>query len=168
MTFETLEALTANAVTHVFGKNDPTFQNHVITCDPNDGFDFFDFDLGTTVEVTFAPSVSPLPYFSSPVSFYVSAMEDGTGDVQAFFGTVCDDPDDAIDDGTLFFSREPSDGWYVESELEEECGLHLMRIFSYDPDEEQSLSEAIEQLFAELLESDTVSELTPFIHHFED
>ena len=168
MTYNTLENIVRSAACRTLGAKSEHFDKWLVTCDPNEDIEVEGFDLGTSVELTFDPSISPFAYFSSDVLFFVNLSHDGLGDVQVFFGSSCSDTVSAETAAEDFLTRDESDGWYVEEDFDEECGLHLMRTFVYDSEDDTSLEYAITTCFAELLENETADKLRSFIHYFED
>ena len=169
MTYNTLESATRNAVCNTLGAKSENFDAWLNTCDPDEGLEVEGFDFGTTVELSFDPSVSPFSYFSSDVVFYVNVDENrGTGNVQAFFGSSCYDMDAAEVAAESFLDRDEADGWFVGDEFDEVSGLHLVRTFSVDPDNYADIFSKITTCFAELCGSEISDKLRSFIHYFED
>lgn len=169
MTYKSLERATRNAVCNTLGAKSENFDIWLNTYDPNEGVGIEDFNLGTSVELSFDPSISPFSYFSSDVVFYINIdKEHGMGDIQAFFGVSCYDIDAAEVAAESFLDRGETDGWYIEDEFDEDSGLHLMRTFSVDPDNYVDIFSKITTCFAELCESDISDKLRSFIHYFED
>lgn len=168
MTYNTLEAITRQAACKTLGARSKDFDKWLVTCDPNEDIEIEDFDHGTSVELSFDPSISPFTYFSSDVVFFVNLSPNGVSDVQAFFGSSCSDTVAAELSAAQFLTRDDSDGWYVEEDFGEESGLHLMHTFVYDPEDDRSAEDAIASCFAELLENETADRLRSFVHYFED
>ena len=169
MTYNTLERITRQAVCNTLGARSDNFDQWLETCDPNDFIENGDFDLGTTVELSFDPSISPFQYFSSDVVFYVTIdKSQNSGDVQVFFGVSCYDTDAAEVAAGDFLTRESSDGWYIEDEFDEDMGLHLMRPFYFESDNEADMLAMISKCFAELCGAEVSDKLCSFIHYFED
>lgn len=169
MTYNILERATRNAVCNTLGAKSENFDAWLNTCDPNEGMEIEGFDFGTSVELSFDPSISPFSYFSSDVVFYINIDEsNGIGDVQAFFGASCYDIDAAEVAAESFLERDEADGWYVEDELDENSGLHLMRTFTIDPNNDADAFAKIAMCFAELCGAEISDKLRSFIHYFED
>lgn len=169
MTYNILERATRNAVCNTLGAKSKNFDSWINTCDPNEGMEIEGFDFGTSVELSFDPSISPFSYFSSDVVFYINIDENHkAGDVQAFFGASCYDIDAAEVAAESFLERDEADGWYVEDEFDEDSGLHLMRTFSVDPDNYADIFAKITTCFAEFCEPEISDKLRSFIHYFED
>lgn len=169
MTYNTLERAVRKAICNTLGAKSDNFDQWLETCNPNDFMEDGDFDLGTSVELSFDPSISPFKYFSSDVVFCVTIDESqNSGDVQVFFGSSCYDVDAAEVAAGDFLEREASDGWYVEDEFDEDMGLHLMRPFYFEPNNEANLFAMISKCFAELCGAEVSDKLRSFIHYFED
>lgn len=169
MTYNILERVTRSAVCNTLGAKSENFDIWLDTCDPNEGMEIEGFDLGTSVELSFDPSISPFSYFSTDVVFYINIDENHkSGDVQAFFGSSCYDIDAAEVAAESFLVRDETDGWYVEDEFDEDSGLHLMRTFTVDPHSYADVFAKITTCFAELCESVISDKLRSFIHYFED
>lgn len=167
MTYNVLERATRNAVCNTLGAKSENFDIWLDTCDPNEGMEIG--EIGTSVELSFDPSISPFSYFSSDVVFYINIDENHkTGDVQAFFGANCYDIDAAEAAAEVFLERDTSDGWYIEDEFDEDSGLHLMRTFSVDPDNYADVFAKITICLAELCEANISDKLRSFIRYFED
>ena len=128
MTYNTLENAVRSAACKTLGARSKDFDKWLVTCDPHEDIEIDDFDLGTSVELSFDPPISPFQYFSSDVVFYVSVHDDGIGDVQVFFGNSCSDPDEAECAKESFYD-EALGNWYIEEAFERDLGLHLMREF---------------------------------------
>lgn len=167
MTYNTLESVTRQAACKTLGAKSENFDKWLVTCNFKEDIEIEDFDLGTSVELSFDPSISPFQYFSSDVVFYVSVHEDGIGDVQAFFGNSCSDSDAAECAAGAFYD-EAFGGWYIGAYFEEDCGLHMIREFTFDPESESDIESKIAACFSELLENETADKLRSFIHYFED
>ena len=169
MNYNTLERITRQAVCKTLGAESEKFDKWLITCNFNEDIEIEDFDLGTSVELTFDPSISPFTYFSSDVVFFVNLHgADGLGDIQVFFGNSCVNTTSAEVAAKDFLSRDPSDSWYIGAYFEEDCGLHMIRDFTFDPESESDIESKITSCFSELLENETADKLRPFIHYFED
>ena len=169
MTYNTLERITRQAVCNTIGIRSDNFDQWLETCNPNDFIEDEDFDLGTSVELSFDPSVSPLKYFQSDVTFYVTILNNpNLGAVHAFFGYSCYDTDAAEAAAGDFLDRESSDGWHVEDELDEDAGLHLIREFYFEPNNDADIFAMISKCFAELCGAEVSDKLRSFIHYFED
>lgn len=169
MNYSTLEHAVRKAVCNTLGAKSDNFDQWLETCNPNDFMEEGDFDLGTSVELSFDPSISPFKYFSSDVVFYVTIDKNqNSGDVQVFFGVSCYDTDAAEAAAGDFLTRESSDGWYVEDEFDEDMGLHLMRPFYFETDNEVDMLAMISKCFAELCGAQVSDKLRSFIHYFED
>ena len=169
MTYNTLERAVRSAVCNTLGAKSEKFDAWLNTCDPNEGMEMDGFDFGTSVELSFDPSISPFSYFSSDVVFYINIDDsNGIGDVQAFFGASCYDMDAAEVAAKSFLVRDETDGWYVEDEFDEDSGLHLMRTFTVDPHSYADVFAKITTCFAELCESEISDKFRSFIHYFED
>ena len=167
MNYNTLERITRQAACKTLGVKSENFDKWLITCNYNEDIEIEDFDLGTSVELSFDPSISPFQYFSSDVVFYVSVHEGGIGDVQAFFGNSCSDPD-AAERAAGAFSDEALGGWYIAEDFDENSGLHLMREVAFDPENESDLLTKLTACFSELCEAEVADKLRSFIHYFED
>ena len=168
MTYNTLEHAIRTAACKTLGSKSENFDNWIVTYDPNEGIEIEGFDLGTSVELSMDPSISPFTYFFSDVVFFVNLSSDGHGDVHAFFGSSCSDTAAAEAAAKAFLTRGEADGWYVEDAFDDNLGLHLMHTFTCNPDIYSSVENAIASCFAELLENETSDELRSFIHYFED
>ena len=168
MTYNTLERAVRSAACRTLGANSQNFDKWLVTCDPNEGIEIKGFDLGTSIELSFDPSISPFAYFSSDVVFYVNLSADGISDVQVFFGTSCSNTAAAEEAAVAFLARGESEGWYVEYAFDKDLGLHLTHAFACDAEDDRSVEDAIASCFAELLENDTADMLRSFIHYFED
>ena len=169
MTYNTLERAVRRAACRTLGARSQNFDKWLVTCDPNEDIEIEGFDLGTSVELAFEPSISPFTYFSSDVVFFVNLPgADGVGYVQVFFGNSCSDVEAAEAAAEEFLSREEVDGWFIEESFDDNCGLHLMHTFACNHDDELSVEEAIASCLAELLENEIADELRSFIHYFED
>ena len=169
MTYNTLESVTRQAACKTLGAKSKDFDKWLVTCDPDDDIEIEDFDLGTSVELTFDPSISSFTYFSSDVVFFVNLhAEVGRGDIQVFFGNSCVNTTSAEVAAKDFLSRDPSDSWYIGAYFEEDCGLHMIREFTFDPESESDIESKIASCFSELLENETADKLRSFIHYFED
>lgn len=168
MTYQKLESVTRQAVCKTLGAKSKNFDKWLVTCNYNEDLEIDGFDLGTSVELSFDPSISPFQYFSSDVVFYVSVHEDGIGDMQVFFGETCQDVEDAEAAASEFLERNVSDGWYIEEDFDENSGLHLMREFEYDTTDETDLLAKVTACFTELCEAEVADELRSFVHYFEN
>jgi hypothetical protein len=169
MTYNTLENAVRSAACKTLGARSKDFDKWLVTCDPNEDIEIDDFDLGTSVELSFEPHISPFIYFSSDVVFFVNLHgADGLGDIQVFFGNSCSDIEAAEVAAKDFLSRDPSDSWYIGAYFEEDCGLHMIREFTFDPESESDIESKIASCFSELLENETADKLRSFIHYFED
>ena len=169
MTYNTLERITRQAVCTTLGARSDNFDQWLETYNPDEIIEDEDFDLGTSVELSFDPSVSPLKYFQSDVTFYVTILNNpNLGAVHAFFGSSCYDTDAAEAAAGDFLERESSDGWYVEDELDEDAGLHLIREFYFEPNNDADIFAMISKCFAELCGAEVSDKLRSFIHYFED
>lgn len=169
MTYNTLEHAIRTAACKTLGSKSENFDNWIVTYNPNEGIEIEEFDLGTSVELSMEPSISPFTYFSSDVVFFVNLHgADGLGDIQVFFGNSCVNTTSAEVAAKDFLSRDPSDGWYIGAYFEEDCGLHMIREFTFDPESESDIESKIASCFSELLENETADKLRPFIHYFED
>ena len=167
MTYNTLENAVRSAACKTLGARSKDFDKWLVTCDPHEDIEIDDFDLGTSVELSFDPPISPFQYFSSDVVFYVSVHDDGIGDVQVFFGNSCSDPDEAECAKESFYD-EALGNWYIEEAFERDLGLHLMREFEFDSESEPDLRVKIADCFAELCKPMISNTLRSFIHYFED
>lgn len=167
MTYNTLERITRQAVCNTLGAKSENFDKWLVTCNFNEDIEIEDFDLGTGVELSFDPPISPFSFFSSDVVFYVSVHEGGIGDVQVFFGNSCSDPD-AAECAAGAFSDEALGGWYIAEDFDSDFGLHLMIEFEFDPNTEHDLRVKITDCFFELCEPMLSNTLRSFIHYFED
>ena len=163
MTYNTLENAVRIAACKTLGARSKDFDKWLVTCNFNEDIEIEGFDLGTGVELSFDPSISPFQYFSSEVVVYASVHEDGYGDMQVFFGNSCYDPDAADS-----FSDEALGDWYIAEDFTKDSGLHLMREFKFDPESEHDLCVKITDCFAELCEPMISNTLRSFIHYFED
>ena len=169
MTYNTLERATRNAVCNTLGAESENFDMWIHTNDPDEDMGIEGFDLGTTVELYFDPSVSPLKYFQSDVTFYVTILNNpNLGAVHAFFGSSCYDTNAAEAAAGDFLERESSDGWYIEDEFDEDSGLHLIREFYFEPNNDADIFAMISKCFAELCGAKVSDKLRSFIHYFED
>ena len=168
MTYNTLESVARQAACKTLGAKSENFDKWLITYNFNEDIEIEDFDLGTGVELTFDPSISPFQYFSSDVVFYVSVHEGGIGDVQVFFGETCHDVESAEAAACDFLARDDSDSWYIAEDFDENSGLHLMREVAFDPENESDLLTKLTACFSELCEAEIADELRSFIHYFED
>ena len=168
MTYNTLENAVRSAACKTLGARSKDFDKWLVTCDPHEDIEIDDFDLGTSVELSFDPPISPFRYFSSDVVFYVSVHEGGIGDVQVFFGETCHDVDSAEAAACDFLERDDSDSWYISDDFDENSGLHLMREVAFDLESESDIESKIASCFSELLENETADKLRSFIHYFED
>ena len=169
MTYNTLERITRQAVCTTLGARSDNFDQWLETYNPDEILADEGFDLGTTVEICFDPEISPLKYFSSDVTFYVTVFNNQSlGAVSAFFGSSCYDVDEAKSAAGDFLDRDASDGWHVADEFEEETGLHLVREFCFEPDNEADIFAMISKCFAELCGAEVADKLRSFIHYFED
>ena len=65
MTYNTLERMTRHAACNTIGAKSDNFNQWLETCNPNDFIEDKEFDLGTAVELSIDPSISPFRYFSS-------------------------------------------------------------------------------------------------------
>ena len=168
MTYNTLENAVRSAACKTLGSRSKDFDEWLVTCDPNEDIEIDDFDLGTSVELSLDPSISPFQYFSSDVVFYVSVHEGGIGDVQVFFGENCSDVVSVEAAACDFLVRDDSDSWYIAEDFDENSGLHMIREFTFDPESESDIESKIASCFSELLENETADKLRSFIHYFED
>ena len=168
MNYITLERIVRNAACKPLGAKSENFDRWLVTSDPNEGIEIEGFDLGTSVELAFDPSISPFSYFSSDVVFFVNLSTEVLGDVQIFFGRSCSDTTAAEAAAKEFLKRDETEGWYAPEYFDENCGLHLIREFSYDPDDELDIENKISACFNELLENEIADGLRSFIHYFED
>ena len=168
MTYNTLERAVRRAACRTLGARSQNFDEWLVTCDPNEDIEIEGFDLGTSVEFTFDPSISPFSYFSSDVVFFVNLSTDGNGDVQTFFGNSCSNTVAAEKAKETLLFKDEADGWYVEEIFDANSGLHLMHTFACNSEDEDSVELAIASCLAELLEDQTADELRSFIHYFED
>lgn len=169
MTYNTLERITRQAVCTTLGARSDNFDQWLETYNPDEIIEDEGFDLGTSVELYFDPAISPLTYFSSDVTFYVTVFNhQSTGAVSAFFGSSCNDVEAAEAAAKIFLDRDTSDGWYIEDEFDEDAGLHMIREFTFDPESESDIEGKIASCFSELLENETADKLRSFIHYFED
>jgi hypothetical protein len=169
MTYNTLERITRQAVCTTLGARSDNFDQWLETYNPDEIIEDEGFDLGTSVELYFDPAISPLKYFSSDVTFYVTVFNNQSlGAVSAFFGSSCSDVDEANSAAGDFLDRDASDGWYVADEFEEETGLHLVREFCFEPNNEADIFAMISKCFAELCGAEVANKLRSFIHYFED
>ena len=169
MKYETLERTFRRAVCRTLGKRLKNADLWLHSEDPNEGMDDDELDLGTSVELCFEDRISPFTYFHSDVVFYATVHDDvGCGDLQIFFGNSCQDVSEAEMAAEEFLTREESDGWYVEEFFDEDGGLHLMRVFEYNPYDEEDLVRQISHCLDELLQSELANSLRSFIHYFED
>ena len=168
MTYNTLERTVRSAVCRTLGEKSRDFDNRIVTCNPNEDIEIEGFDLGTSVELSFDPPISPFTFFASNMIFYVSVHEGGIGDIQVFFGENCQDVDSAEAAARDFLGRDPSDGWYIAEDFDENFGLHLMREFVFDPEDETDLLAKVTAYFTELCEAEGADELRSFIHYFEN
>ena len=169
MTYNTLERITRQAVCNTLGARSDNFDQWLETYDPDEIIEDEGLDLGTSVELYFDPAISPLKYFSSDVTFYVTIFNNQSmGAVSAFFGSSCCDVDAAEAAVGDFLDRDASDGWYVVDEFDEDAGLHLAKEFCFDPDNETDIFAMISKCFAELCSAEVSDKLRSFIHYFED
>lgn len=169
MTYNTLERITRQAVCNTIGAKSDNFEQWLETYNPDEIIEDEGFDLGTSVELYFDPAISPLTYFSSDVTFYVTVFNhQSTGAVSAFFGSSCNDVDAAETAAGDFLERDTSDGWYVEDEFDEDAGLHLVRPFYFESNNEADAFAMISKCFAELCGAEVSNKLRSFIHYFED
>jgi hypothetical protein len=169
MTYNTLERITRQAVCTTLGARSDNFDQWLETYNPDEIIEDEGFDLGTSVELYFDPAISPLTYFSSDVTFYVTVFNNqNLGAVSAFFGSSCSDVDEAKSAAGDFLDRDASDGWHVADEFEEETGLHLVREFCFEPNNEADIFAMISKCFAELCGAEVSDKLRSFIHYFED
>ena len=169
MTYNTLERITRQAVCTTLGARSDNFDQWLETYNPDEIIEDEGFDLGTTVEICFDPEISPLKFFSSGVTFYVTVFNhQSTGAVSAFFGSSCNDVEAAEAAAKIFLDRDASDGWHVADEFEEETGLHLVREFCFEPNNEADIFAMISKCFAELCGAEVSDKLRSFIHYFED
>ena len=169
MTYNTLERITRQAVCNTLGTRSDNFDQWLETYNPDEIIEDEGFDLGTSVELYFDPSISPLKYFSSDVTFYVTIFNNqNLGAVSTFFGSSCSDVDEAKSAAGDFLDRDASDGWHVADEFEEETGLHLVREFCFEPNNEADIFAMISKCFAELCGTEVADKLRSFIHYFED
>ena len=173
MTYNTLEAITRKAVCNTIGARSKDFDQWLVTEDINEGMELDGFDLGTTVELSFDPQISPFTFFSSGATFYVSGdMRTPKGatpaDIQVFFGNRCFDIDEAERAADGFLYRGVDDGWYVEDRFDEELGLHMRYELGLDIEDEETFAAALEKALNELLDPSVANALRSFIHYFED
>ena len=165
MNYNNLEACVRRAACKTLGARSEGFDSWLVTCDPNEGMGIDDFDLGTDVELSFDPSISPLSYFSSDVVFSVNLNDNGIGAVQVVCGSACRDTASAEMAAETFGQ---ADGWYIASDFDEEFGLHMVHTFACVPEDDGAAEDAIASCFAKLLENKTADKLRSFIHYFED
>lgn len=169
MNYNHLERAFRVAVRRTLGANRADFDHLLSTCDPNEGINMDRVYLGISVELTFDPSVSPFAFFGSDITIYANGNEDdGIGDLQIFFGNGCNDTEAAENAAGEFFYRDASDGWYIEEDFAEDCGLHLMRLFDFDPDDESDVERQITTCLKELTSGEVSEALRSFVHYFED
>lgn len=173
MNYNTLESIVKNAARKVFGARFENFDKWIVTCNPDEGIYVEGIDLGTSVELSFEPSISPFNFFLSDVIFYVNACSSSKkasppAFVQVFFGNSCLDIEAAEEAAEDFLNREPSDGWYIEDSFDEDCGLHLMRDLGFDFESDEDFADAVESAFLELCDRKLADKLRSFIHYFED
>lgn len=167
MTYNTLERITRRAACMTLGENSKDFDKWLVTCNFNEDIEIEGYDIGTSVELSFDPAISPFKYFSSDVVFYVSAHEDGCGDMQVFFGNSCYDTD-TVKNTVEALSGDALGCWYIAEDFNDESGLHIMRDFEFDPDSQSDLLNKITDCFSELCEPKIADTLRSFIHYFED
>ena len=176
MTYNTLEAITRKAVCNTIGARSKNFDQWIVTEDINEGMEIieqFDFLCGPCVELWFDPQISPVTFFSSDVTFYVSGdMRTPKGvspaDIQVFFGNHCSNVDEAERAADAFFDRGVDDGWYVEDCFDEGLGLHMRYELGHDIEDEETFAAALEKALNELLDPSVANALRSFIHYFED
>lgn len=168
MNYNKLESVTRQAVCKTLGAKSENFDRWLLTCNYNEDLEIDGFDFGTSVELSFDPPISPFTFFSSDVVFYVSVHEGGIGDVQVFFGENCSDVVSAEAAACDFLARDDSDGWYIAEDFDESAGLHLMREFAFDPEDESNLLTKLTACFSELCEAEVADGLRSFVHYFED
>ena len=168
MNYDQLECITRLAMRNTLGERKEDFDNWLTTADPNEGIELEELDLGTSVEICFDPVGSPFYRFCSDATVFVTVYEDGVGDVQIFFGESCQDVAHAKAAAESFLNRDSSDGWYIAEDFCEDRGLHLMREFDYEPDDESDLLAVITGCFSELCESEIEDELSCFVHYFNN
>lgn len=169
MTYNTLERITRQAVCNTLGTRSDNFDQWLETYNPDEIIEDEGFDLGTSVELYFDPSISPLKYFSSDVTFYVTIFNNqNLGAVSVFFGSSCQDIDATETAAKVFLDRDASDGWYIEDEFDEDAGLHLIREFHFEPNNDDNIFAMISKCFAELCGAEVSDKLRSFIHYFED
>ena len=169
MTYNALERITRPAVCTTLGARSDNFDQWLETYNPDEIIEDEGFDLGTSVELYFDPAISPLTYFSSDVTFYVTVFNhQSTGAVSAFFGSSCNDVEAAEAAAKIFLDRDTSDGWYIEDEFDEDAGLHIIREFHFEPNNDADIFAMISKCFAELCGAEVSDKLRSFIHYFED
>ena len=173
MNYSNLETIVRNVACRTLGAKSENFDRWLVTSDPNEGIEIEGFNLGTSVELSFEPSISPFNFFSSDVVFFVDLPTEQTrgitpADVQVFFGNYCTDTYAAEKAAETFLDREASDGWYVEDYFDEGGGLHLVRVLGFEFESEEAFAKAVENAFAELLDHRVRDKLRSFIHYFED
>ena len=173
MNYNTLESIVRSAACKTFGARSTNFDEWLVTYDIDEDVCIDELDLGTVVELSFEPSISPVKYFSSDVVFYVGACNSSAkltppAAVQAFFGNACKDIEAAEEAASDFLDRGPDDGWYVEDYFDEGGGLHLVRVLGFEFESEEAFAKAVENAFAELLDHRVADKLRSFIHYFED
>ena len=173
MNYNKLEAIARNAARKTLGVNMENFDNSLVTRDPNEGIVIEGINLGTSVEISFTPSVSPFSFFSSDVVFFVNLPTEQTrgispADVQAFFGNYCTDVEAAETAVATFLERDIPDGWYVEDCFDECLGLHLRRELGDSFESDDAFASAVENAFSELCSNEITGQLCSFVQYFED
>ena len=110
MNYKELEALSRRAICKTLGNGVKGFDSLIVSCDPFDDAHLDGLCVGTTVELSFEPSISPLSYFSSDVNFYISyvglsseAISPAT--VAVFFGNRCSDVQAAEEAASDFYEE---------------------------------------------------------------
>ena len=173
MNYSNLESIVRSAACKTLGAKSENFDRWLVTSNSNEGITIEGFNFGTSVELSFDPSISPFNFFASDVVFYVDLPTEtprgiSPADIQLFFGNYCTDVDAAEKAAAAFLDRDASDGWYVEDCFDEGCGLHLVRVLGFEFESEEAFAKAVENAFAELLDHRVADNLRSFIHYFED
>ena len=173
MNYNELEAIARSAARKTLGSKMENFDRGLVTANPNEGITMEGFNLRTTVELSFTPSVFPFDFFSSDVVFFVNLLTESPrgishANVQAFFGNYCTDVEAAEKAATAFLQRDVSDGWYVADCLDCDFGLHLRYELGGEFESDDAFAAAVERAFAELCGSAVADQLRSFVCYFED
>jgi hypothetical protein len=176
MNYSTFERAFRKAVVNTLGNGSRDFDKWISTNNPSEDMDFEGLPMSeVSIELAFEPSISPFKFFSGNINMCAD-FDQGEGMLQVFFGEGCSNAARANEyaDRFNYLSSITNSSWYVEDEIEETFGLHLVANFKY-PNQESSekifcemVRFQIELLLTVLTEDTLANELRSFIHYFEN